>query len=139
MMFLATSVMSSPSLPILSPSLLVERQAGFSQRCILSPSTSCMCNEMGEKQRVTHTSTRASLSSPVTQSPTQTIHNPKLPTVTPSQVGLIAWKPKILCFGFRQVSGLGESLLLLQQHWLPGSSQSDKSKGKAEDVTDLRW
>lgn len=130
-------LLSSPSLPILSPSLLAERQAGFSQRCNLSPSTSCKCNEMGEKQRVTHNSTRAPLSSPVTQRPTQTIHTPKLPTVTPSQDGLIAWKPNTLCFGFRQVSGLGESLPLLQQ--LPKSSQGTRSKAEAEDVTDLRW
>lgn len=127
MMFLATSVMSSPFLPILLPSLLVERQAGFSPRCNLSPSTSCMCNETAEKQRVTHTSTRAPLSSSMTQRPTQTRHIPELPTVTPSQVGLITWKPKIFCFGFRKVSGLGKSFSLLQQPWLPRAPKVTKA------------
>lgn len=50
-MFPAISISSKPSLSILSPSLLVERQAGFSLRCTLWPSTNCIWNEIGKRQR----------------------------------------------------------------------------------------
>lgn len=128
-MFLAVSITSKPSLPILSPSLLVERQAGFSPRYNLSPSTSCMWNEIGKRQRrVTHASPEHLCLHPWPKGhPRQ--HTPQnFPQWPLPKLRLIAWKPKYSAL-------VGQSLPLLQQHWLPRSSQTDKTKGRAEYAT----
>lgn len=130
---------SKSSLLILSPSLLVERQAGFSPRCNLSPSTSCRSNEIEKWQSRATCASAEHLSSLKTQRPPPTTDSPKLYTLTPSQVRSITRKPKYFSFGFRQACVSAECLPCFSSTGSQGAPKLTKARGERKMSPDLRW